>query len=104
MSVPMSRELRCRHLPMVFRELVSRLGSSQPIGSKELISSVAAKPGIDRFRQGYTAAMLVEESRMLQVSIFHTLRIDLASIDLIDYQLSQAVASFTSEMLHAPTS
>jgi CheY-like chemotaxis protein len=116
MSVPMSRELRCRHLPMVFSELVSRLGSSQPIGSKELISSVAAKHGIDRFRQGYTAAMLVEESRMLQVSIFHTLQINLASIDYsvlligvmsiadqIDYQLSQAVASFTSEMLHAPS-
>jgi CheY-like chemotaxis protein len=115
MSVPMSRELRCRHLPLFFRELVSRLGSSQPIGSKELISSVAAKHGIDRFRQGYTAAMLVEESRMLQVSIFHTLQINLASIDYsvlligvmsiadqIDYQLSQAVASFTSEMLHAP--
>ena len=89
---------------------------SQPIGSKELISSVAAKHGIDRFRQGYTAAMLVEESRMLQVSIFHTLQINLASIDLsvlligvmsiadqIDYQLSQAVASFTSELLHAPS-
>src|ERR1700722_7140050 len=72
MSKPMSRELRCAHLPLIFRDLISRLGSTKPTGSKELISSNAARHGVDRFGQGYTAAMLVEESRMLQVSIFHT--------------------------------
>jgi CheY-like chemotaxis protein len=116
MSIPMSRELRCGHLPLIFRDLISRLGSAKPIGSKELISSSAAKHGVDRFRQGYTAAMLVEESRMLQVSIFHTLQNNLASIDYsvlligvmsiadqIDFQLSQAITSFTGETLHAAT-
>ena len=116
MSIPMSRELRCAHLPLIFRDLISRLGSTKPIGSKELISSSAAKHGVDRFRQGYTAAMLVEESRILQVSIFHTLQNNLASIDYsvlligvmsiadqIDFQLSQAIASFTGETLHAAT-
>ena len=116
MSIPMSRELRCAHLPLIFRDLISRLGSTKPIGSKELISSSAAKHGVDRFRQGYTAAMLVEESRILQVSIFHTLQNNLASIDYsvlligvmsiadqIDFQLSQAIASFTAETLHAAT-
>lgn len=113
MSIPMSREQRCGHLPLVFRDLISRLGSSQPIGSKELISISAAEHGVDRFRQGYSAAMLVEESRMLQVSIFHTLQTNLTSIDYsvlligvmsiadqIDFQLSQAIASFTGETLH----
>jgi CheY-like chemotaxis protein len=116
MSIRMSRELRCGHLPLIFRDLISRLGSSKPIGSKELKSTSAAKHGVDRFRQGYTAAMLVEESRMLQVSIFHTLQNNLASIDYsvlligvmsiadqIDFQLSQAIASFTEETLHAAT-
>jgi CheY-like chemotaxis protein len=116
MSIPMSRELRCAHLPLILRDLISRLGSTKPIGSKELISSSAAKHGVDRFRQGYTAAMLVEESRILQVSIFHTLQNNLASIDYsvlligvmsiadqIDFQLSQAIASFTAETLHAAT-
>jgi CheY-like chemotaxis protein len=116
MSVPMSRELRCGHLPLIFHDLIARLGSAKPIGSKELISSSAAKHGVDRFRQGYTAAMLVEESRMLQVSIFHTLQNNLASIDYsvlligvmsiadqIDFQLSQAIAQFTGETLQAAT-
>ena len=53
--------------------------------------------------------MLVEESRMLQVSIFQTLQNNLASIDFsllligvmtivdeVDSQLSQAMAGFTA--------
>jgi DNA-binding response OmpR family regulator len=112
MSVPMSRELRCGHLRQVFRELVSRLLSSKPIGSKELVSPAAALHGLDRRRQGYSAAILVEESRMLQVSIFQTLQNNLASIDFsqlligimtiadeVDSQLSQAMASFTAASL-----
>ena len=56
--------------------------------------------------------MLVEESRILQISIFHTLQKNLADIDYsellvgvmtiadeIDSQLSQAVARYTSEAL-----
>jgi hypothetical protein len=58
--------------------------------------------------------MLVEESRMLQVSIFETLQNNLESIDFsllligvmtiadeIDSQLSQAVASFDKECLYS---
>jgi CheY-like chemotaxis protein len=116
MSIPLSFEQRCSHLPMVFSDLVYRLRSPRPIGTKELKSAVAARHGVDRFRQGYTAAMLVEESRMLQVSIFNTLQNNLVNIDYsvllvgvmtiadeIDFQLSQAVESFTGETLHAAT-
>jgi DNA-binding response OmpR family regulator len=107
MSVSLSYEQRCGHLPQVFRDLVSRLLSSKPIGSKELKSAAAAQHGWDRRKLGYTAAMLVEESRMLQVSIFDTLQHNLATIDFsvlligvmtiadeIDSQLSQAMDSY----------
>jgi len=116
MSVSLSFEQRCGHLPMVFSDLVYRLRSQRPIGTKELISTAAARHGANRFRQGYTAAMLVEESRMLQVSIFNTLQNNLANIDYsvlligvmtiadeIDFQLSQAIESYTGETLHAAT-
>ena len=110
MAVSMSYEQRCGHLPQLFRDLVSRLLSSKPIGSKELVSDTAAEHGLNRRRQGYTAAMMVEESRMLQVTIFDTLQQNLASIDFsvlligvmtiadeIDSQLSQAMDSYIAE-------
>jgi hypothetical protein len=110
MSVPLSYDERCGHLPQVFRDLVSRLLSSKPIGSKELISAAAAEHGLNRRRQGYTAAMMVEESRMLQVSVFDTLQSNLVNIDFsvlligvmtiadeIDSQLSQAMDSYIAE-------
>jgi len=110
MSVPLSYDKRCGHLPQVFRDLVSRLLSSKSIGSKELVSVAAAEHGLNRRRQGYTAAMMVEESRMLQVTIFDTLQSNLANIDFsvlligvmtiadeIDSQLSQAMDSYIAE-------
>jgi CheY-like chemotaxis protein len=112
MSIPMTCELRCGHLPQVFHDLVLRLGSSEPIGSGELLSSAAALHGLNRHRLGYTAAMLVEESRLLQVCIFHCLQNNLANIDFsvlligvmtiadeVDSQLSQAMSSFVAASL-----
>lgn len=116
MSIPLSFEQRCSHLPLVFSDLVHRLRSQQSIGTKKPNSAGAARHGVDRFRQGYTAAMLVEESRMLQVSIFNTLQNNLVNIDYsvllvgvmtiadeIDFQLSQAIESYAGETLHAAT-
>jgi YesN/AraC family two-component response regulator len=110
MAISMTFEQRTCHLQQVFRDLVSRLESSKPIGSKELVSKAASDHGINRQAQGYTAAMLVEESRMLQVCIFDTLQQNLATIDFsvllisvmtiadeIDSQLSQAMDSFIAE-------
>jgi hypothetical protein len=57
MTIPMSFEQRTGHLPGVFFDLVSRLESNKPIGSKELVSAAAKEHGINRRRQGYTAAM-----------------------------------------------
>jgi CheY-like chemotaxis protein len=112
MAVPMSRELRCFHLGPVFRDLVERLRSFKPLGAKEPMSADAVEHGLTRRQQGYTAAMMVEESRMLQVSIFNTLQNNLASIDFsvlligvmtiadeVDSQLSQAMKSYIEESL-----
>jgi hypothetical protein len=81
MSIPMSCDQRCSHLPILFRDLILRLRSNQAIGANALTPTGAAEHGAERFRQGYKAAMLVEESRMLQVSIFETLQKNLTSID-----------------------
>jgi hypothetical protein len=81
MSIPMSCEHRCGHLPHLFHDLVIRLGSSTPVCKQESLSSYAVLHGINRFKSGYTAPMLVEESRLLQVSIFHTLHNNLANMD-----------------------
>jgi CheY-like chemotaxis protein len=112
MAVALTYEQRTGHLPGVFYDLVSRLESHKPIGSKELVSFTAKEHGINRRRQGYTAAMMVEESRMLQVCIFHTLQKNLATIDFsivlvsvmtiadeIDSQLSQAMDSYIVESI-----
>jgi CheY-like chemotaxis protein len=112
MAVPLSRELRCFHLISVFRDLVDRLRSFKPLGTKEPMSNFAAEHGLTRRKQGYTAAMMVEESRVLQVSIFNTLQKNLVSIDFsvlligvmtiadeVDSQLSQAMKSYIAESL-----
>jgi DNA-binding response OmpR family regulator len=112
--VPLTYSQRTYHLPQLFRDLVYRLRSFKPIGTKELVSAAAAEHGLNRRRQGYTASMLVEESRMLQVSVFHTLQKNLARIDFsilltdvmtiadeIDSQLSQAMASYVADSVGA---
>jgi CheY-like chemotaxis protein len=110
MAVPLSYEERCGHLPQVFRDLVYRLRSSEPLGTREVLSIAATQHGATRRKYGYTAAMLVEESRMLQVSIFQTLQNNLANIDFsalligvmtiadeVDSQLSQAMESYLTQ-------
>ena len=65
---------RSAHLPHLFKDLITRLLLPLPLGSRALISEAAVAHGLRRREQGYTAAMIVEESRMLQVSIFQTLQ------------------------------
>src|SRR6202051_4320981 len=72
-AVPLSREDRRAHLPETFTDLVNRLRNPLPLGTRALTSTAAQNHGSLRRDQGYTAAMIVEESRMLQVSIFQTL-------------------------------
>jgi YesN/AraC family two-component response regulator len=110
MDVPMSREARCGHLRQVFRDLDHRLLSTNQLGTKEIISDAAAEHGLNRRKQGYSAAMMVEESRQLQVCIFRGLQDNNASLDFsvvllgvmtiadeIDSQLSQAMTAYVGE-------
>jgi CheY-like chemotaxis protein len=112
MSVPMSRDLRCGHLPQLFRELGARLRAATPIGSKGPVSAAAALHGLNRRRLGYRVAMLLEESRILQVTIFKTLQNNLGTIDPslllpglmtiadeVDSQLGQVLAGFLADSL-----
>jgi hypothetical protein len=50
-------------------------------GTKAPISKAAADHGDLRRAQGYTVAMMVEESRLLQVSIFTTLHKNVKQLD-----------------------
>jgi hypothetical protein len=109
-ALSLSREDRCAHLPEMFTDLVHRLRNPLPLGTRALTSAAAHNHGSLRRDQGYTAAMMVEESRMLQVSIFQTLQLHvedtepgvlllyvMAIADEVDSQLAQAMSSYISE-------
>ena len=69
--IPLSFEERTGHLPRLLHDVIKRLRLDA--GTKAPISKAAADHGDLRRKQGYTVAMAVEESRLLQVSIFTTL-------------------------------
>jgi hypothetical protein len=100
-------------LLQLFRDLVARLRPGIPFDSKGPLSTTAAKHGILRRQLGYTVAMMVEESRILQVCIFHVLEKNLDSInfgvllrqvmtiaDEGDPRLRQAMKCYVEESLH----
>ena len=103
---PLSFEDRTGHLPNLIADLVNRL--RLPRTAKAAISIAAREHGDLRRKQGYTAAMMVEESRILQVSIFNTLQQNLSRVDFskvlfdvitiadeVDSQLKQAMVSYS---------
>ena len=112
-QLKISDDDRTGHLTTLLRELVQRLRTPHLVEGKAKVSMAALAHGRVRSQQGYTAAMLVEESRILQVSIFNTLRMNLSAVDLalvlvdvmtiadeVDSQLKQTMASFFDELAH----
>ena len=104
--IPLSFEDRTGHLPNLIADLVNRL--RLPLTTTAQISIAAREHGALRRKQGYTATMLVEESRILQVSIFNTLQKNLSRVDFskvlldvitiadeVDSQLKQAMFSYS---------
>jgi hypothetical protein len=79
LSVPLSYQDRTGHLPQLIRDLIIRLRLHE--GAKRPETSSAHDHGKIRFNQGYSVSMLVEESRLLQVSIFDTLHRSQKSLD-----------------------
>jgi hypothetical protein len=67
-AIPLSFEDRTGHLPQLLRDVIVRLRLDDETNAE--ISQAAAHHGDLRAKQGYTVAMAVEESRLLQVSIF----------------------------------
>ena len=103
--VTLTFEERTGHLPNLIAELINRL--RLPTVEKAVCSVTAHAHGHLRREQGYTATMIVEESRILQVSIFNTLQNNLPKVDFskvlldvmiiadeVDSQLKQAMLSF----------
>jgi len=103
--IPLSYEERTGHLPQLLRDVIMRLRLE--MGTKAPISEAAGAHGDLRRKQGYTVAMAVEESRLLQVSIFsmlhknvkclefNTLLPDVVTIaDEVDAQLKQQMLRF----------
>jgi hypothetical protein len=78
-AVPLNHQDRTGHLPRLLQEVIARL--RLPDYSKAPISTAAGLHGELRSKQGYTVPMLVEESRILQVSIFGTLKKNVDTID-----------------------
>jgi RsbT co-antagonist protein rsbRD N-terminal domain len=70
-SIALSYEERTGHLPQLLHDVIRRLRLDYSTNAP--ISEAAAHHGDLRSDQGYTVAMAVEESRLLQVSIFSTL-------------------------------
>ncbi|HEY6847005.1 MAG TPA: response regulator [Terracidiphilus sp.] len=104
--IRLSDEQRTGHLPQLIRELVHRLRVPRSLGTKQA-SEAALLHGKVRRSQGYSIPMIIEESRILQVSIFNTLQTNLSVVDFslllidvmtiadeVDSQLKQTIVSF----------
>jgi DNA-binding response OmpR family regulator len=111
--VLLSDDERTGHLPKLVEDLVLRL--SKPGGtmkdSDAVFSDAAIAHGKLRYLQGYTPAMLVHESRILQVTLFGTLQSNLTFLDFslllpdvmtiadeVDAQLTQSMDSYMAAM------
>jgi DNA-binding response OmpR family regulator len=105
--IPLSRDERTGHLPKLLRDLILRLRLDSRFSPP--ISKAARDHGDTRRSQGYAVTMVVEESRMLQVSIFSTLQRNLRHVDFskvlmdvvtiadeVDSQLKQALLSYVT--------
>jgi hypothetical protein len=101
-KIPLSDAERTAHLPKLFNDVIERLRETETP-----ISTAATEHGARRFAQGYSASMLVEESRIFQVTTFRTLHthhrrlnkeqvlLDVMTIaDEADSQLAESVRSF----------
>jgi len=103
--IPLNFEQRTGHLPKLLHDVIARLRLDK--GSEAPISVAASHHGELRRKQGYTAAMIVDESRILQVCIFSTLhrnehRVKFSKLlpdvvtiaDEVDAQLKQQILCF----------
>jgi len=112
--LPLSDDERTGHLSKLVEDLAYRLSKGSASVTMEIDTSdspSAVAHGELRYLQGYTPAMLVHESRILQVTIFGTLQSNLSHLDFslllpdvmtiadeVDSQLTQAMDSYMRVM------
>ena len=109
----LSDDQRTGHLPKLVEDLIVRLSKSSATtkDSDAIPSAAAVDHGRLRYLQGYTPAMLVHESRILQVTLFGTLQGNLNFLDFslllpdvmtiadeVDAQLTQSMNSYMNTM------
>src|ERR1700687_4136239 len=98
------------HLPQLIEDLVVRLSrpiTGSPQDGDAIFSPAAHLHGELRYAQGYTPEMLVHESRILQVTLFGTLKDNMNALDFslllpdvmtiadeVDAQLTQTMGSY----------
>jgi hypothetical protein len=100
---------RTRYLPKLIEDVIVRLREPNTPGeeSDSLRSAAAVDHGKMRKLQGYTPAMLVHDSRILQVTLFEMLQSNLNALDFsvllpdimtiadeVDSQLTQTMDSY----------
>jgi YesN/AraC family two-component response regulator len=106
-ALPLADVDRTDHLREIIKNIAERLRTSRSIEVVATPSPAAVSHGQLRYRQGYTAPMLVQESRILQVCIFETIQRNLAVVDFssvlpdimlladeVDSQLTQSIDSY----------
>lgn len=106
-ALPITAKERSAYLPEMIRSIVARLRGIRDIEAVDCATPAAVAHGKSRYRQGYTAPLIVQESRLLQVSIFETIQRNLSTVDFavvlpdimiiadeVDSQLKQAIGSF----------
>jgi RsbT co-antagonist protein rsbRD N-terminal domain len=105
MTIPLSYEDCTGHLPELLSDVIARLHLDSSM--KAPISVTASHHGDLRRKQGYSVAMVVEESRLLQVCLFttlykHTKQLDYVKLlpdvvtiaDEVDAQLKQQMLRY----------
>jgi DNA-binding response OmpR family regulator len=113
--VVLSDQERTGYLPKLIEDLLVRLRSPH-ITIEEggfICSPAAVAHGRLRRSQGYTSAMLVQDSRILQVTLFGTLQKNLGALDFslllpdvmtiadeVDSQLTQAMEGYVDVAVH----
>ena len=115
--LPLSDQGRIGHLSKLVEDLALRLSKPHATAKDgDAISSAAAVAhGKLRYQQGYAPAMLVHESRILQVTIFGTLQRNLNYVDFspllpdvmtiageVDSQLTQAMEGYMTLIPKSP--
>lgn len=109
-TVPLSDRERTDHIPEMLAEIVRQLRSRTPDRPTEGVCRAGIEHGESRRRQGYTQEMLVDDTRIIDSSIYslvqdHLLKIELSNLipdlsrlnDGLEAHLQASLTAFTAQ-------